>query len=74
MQTATVWLLLALTVSGCSKQAGQTDGGAEEVSIPVILIVDSSTGIRNEENVIQAFNQNDRYRYFFRSSVRLSCL
>ena len=57
MQTATVWLLLALTVSGCSKQAGQTDGGAEEVSIPVILIVDSSTGIRNEENVIQAFNQ-----------------
>lgn len=57
VQTATVWLLLALTVSGCSKQAGQTDGGAEEVSIPVILIVDSSTGIRNEENVIQAFNQ-----------------
>lgn len=57
VQTAAVWLLLALTVSGCSKQAGQTDGGAEEVSIPVILIVDSSTGIRNEENVIQAFNQ-----------------
>lgn len=57
VQTAAMWLLLALTVSGCSKQAGQTDGGAEEVSIPVILIVDSSTGIRNEENVIQAFNQ-----------------
>lgn len=41
----------------CAGPGLQAPGGEEEVSIPVVLIVDSSTGIRNEENVIQEFNR-----------------
>ena len=50
-------LLLAMLVSGCSETAEQTSGGAEEVTIPMILIVDSSTGIKNEEKLITEFNR-----------------
>ena len=50
-------LLLALTSAGCAGADTETVSGDEEVSIPITLIVDSSTGIRNEENVIRAFNQ-----------------
>ena len=50
-------LLLALTAAGCAGADTETVSGDEEVSIPITLIVDSSTGIRNEENVIRAFNQ-----------------
>lgn len=50
-------LLLAMLVSGCSETAEQTSGGAEEVTIPMILIVDSSTGIKNEEELITEFNR-----------------
>lgn len=50
-------LLLAMLVSGCSETAEQTSGGEEEVSIPMILIVDSSTGIKNEEELITEFNR-----------------
>lgn len=50
-------LLLAMLVSGCSETAEQTGGGEEEVTIPMILIVDSSTGIKNEEELITEFNR-----------------
>ena len=50
-------LLLALTAAGCAGADTETVSGDGEVSIPITLIVDSSTGIRNEENVIRAFNQ-----------------
>lgn len=57
LQAAVAALLLAVTAAGCSEKNVQAPGGEEEVSIPVVLIVDSSTGIRNEENVIQEFNR-----------------
>lgn len=50
-------LLFALSAAGCAGESAKTVSGDEEVSIPVTLIVDSSTGIRNEENVIRAFNR-----------------
>ena len=46
-----------MLVSGCSETAEQTSGGEEEVTIPMILIVDSSTGIKNEEELITEFNR-----------------
>ena len=46
-----------MTAAGCSEKNVQAPAGEEEVSIPIVLIVDSSTGIRNEENVIQEFNR-----------------
>lgn len=57
LQAAVAALLLAVTAAGCSEKNVQAPAGEEEVSIPIILIVDSSTGIRNEENVIQEFNR-----------------
>ena len=50
-------LLLALSAAGCAGENTEIVSGDGEVSIPITLIVDSSTGIRNEENVIRAFNQ-----------------
>ena len=50
-------LLLALSAAGCAGERTETVSEDGEVSIPITLIVDSSTGIRNEENVIRAFNQ-----------------
>lgn len=57
LQAAAAALLLAVTAAGCSEKNVQAPGGEEEVSIPVVLIVDSSTGIRNEETLIQEFNR-----------------
>lgn len=57
VRTAAAALLLAMLVSGCSETAEQTSGGEEEVTIPMILIVDSSTGIKNEEGLITEFNR-----------------
>ena len=57
LQAAAAALLLAVTAAGCSEKNVQTPDGEEEVSIPVVLIVDSSTGIRNEETLIQEFNR-----------------
>ena len=50
-------VLFLLLACGCSDEGVETAENTEEISIPVILIVDSSTGIRNEEKVIRAFNQ-----------------
>ena len=57
LQAAVAALLLAVTAAGWSEKDEQAPAGEEEVSIPIVLIVDSSTGIRNEENVIQEFNR-----------------
>ena len=57
VRAAAAALLLAMLVSGCSETAEQTSGGEEEVTIPMILIVDSSTGIKNEEKLITEFNR-----------------
>ena len=66
-QAAAAALLLAAAVSGCSEGTAQTDSGEGEVSIPIILTVDSSTGIRNEEELIAAFNE--RYAGKWRADV-----
>ncbi len=55
--------LLSLAAAGCAQSTAQTETGGDEVSIPIVLIVDSSTGIRNEEEVIQAFNQQYKGRW-----------
>ncbi len=52
-----VLALVSVAVSGCSQNTVQTEAQAREVSIPVILIVDSSTGIKNEEALIERFNE-----------------
>lgn len=57
VRAAAAALLLAMLASGCSETAEQTSGGEEEVTIPMILIVDSSTGIKNEEELITEFNR-----------------
>ena len=66
-QAAAAALLLAVTVSGCSDGTAQTESGGGEVSIPIVLTVDSSTGIRNEEELIAAFNE--RYAGKWRAEV-----
>lgn len=66
-QAAAAALLLAVTVSGCSDGTAQTESGGGEVSIPIVLTVDSSTGIRNEEELIAAFNE--RYAGKWRADV-----
>ena len=50
-------VLLSMTLSGCSQNTAQIEAQTQEVSIPVILIVDSSTGIKNEEALIERFNE-----------------
>ena len=57
IQAAAVSLLFAVAAAGCTGRQTEENAGGEVVSIPVILIVDSSTGNRNEEDVIQAFNE-----------------
>lgn len=56
IEAAAVAAALALA-AGCAEQTPEPGNVSEEVSIPVILTVDSSTGIRNEEKLINAFNQ-----------------
>ncbi len=56
-QAAAAALLFAGILSGCSERAAQTAVSEEEISIPIILTVDPSSGIRNEEKLINTFNQ-----------------
>ena len=50
-------LLLSALTAGCAENDTQKTEQKEETLIPITLTVDSSTGIRNEEDVIQAFNR-----------------
>lgn len=43
--------------SGCQKKVEQTEQKEKEVSIPMILTVDPSSGNKNEEKVVEAFNE-----------------
>lgn len=57
-----IWMsaLLAITLlaaTACTGGKNDTGSENEEVEIPIILIVDSSTGIKNEEKLIQKFNR-----------------
>lgn len=50
--------VLLLSTAGCSHSQRMPDQKTEEeVAIPMILTVDPSTGTKNEEEVVQAFNQ-----------------
>lgn len=57
VRAAAAVLFLALMASGCAQQTEQPVESSKEVSIPIILTVDSSTGIRNEEKLINTFNR-----------------
>ena len=54
---AALLFLSAAMLTGCAGNPEYTEADSGEVSIPVILIVDSSTGIRNEEELINTFNE-----------------
>lgn len=56
-EAAAAALLMAVLTAGCSEKTVETKRDDQEVSIPIVFIVDSSTGIRNEENVIAEFNR-----------------
>lgn len=57
IQAAAAALLVAVTAAGCQKASPETTEEPEEISFPVVLIVDSSTGIKNEETLINTFNE-----------------
>lgn len=42
---------------GCAEKKQETEKAVEEVSIPMILIVNSTTGKKSEEEVVEAFNE-----------------
>lgn len=57
-------VMISLGAAGCSRQKDtESAGRQEEVSIPMILTVDPSTGNKNEEDVITAFNEEYKGRY-----------
>ena len=50
--------VLVLGLGGCQKEQTELEEAeTQEVSIPMILTVDPSTGNRNEEEVVEKFNQ-----------------
>ncbi|WP_251389886.1 ABC transporter substrate-binding protein [Mediterraneibacter agrestimuris] len=50
-------LLFISLAAGCGHQEVKTEQKQEEVQIPMILTVDPSTGKKNEESLIMAFNK-----------------
>lgn len=60
-----VCLLLLVNLAACcgEKEAVKEAGAEEEIVIPMILTVDSTTGNRNEEKLIEAFNKEYRGTY-----------
>ena len=50
-------VIMLLAAAACTGGKNDTGSENEEVEIPIILIVDSSTGIKNEEKLIQKFNR-----------------
>lgn len=57
-------IMFSLGLAGCSRQedAERTES-TEEVKIPMLLTIDPSTGNKNEEDVITAFNEEYKGRY-----------
>lgn len=57
-------IMFSLGLAGCSRQedAERTEY-TEEVKIPMLLTIDPSTGNKNEEDVITAFNEEYKGRY-----------
>lgn len=49
--------VFAVLSTGCARETEETPAEEEEVTIPMILTVDSSTGIKNEEKLVEAFNE-----------------
>lgn len=47
----------AVLSTGCARETEETSAEKQEVTIPMILTVDSSTGIKNEEKLVEAFNE-----------------
>ena len=47
----------AVLSTGCVRETEETPAEEQEVTIPMILTVDSSTGIKNEEKLVEAFNE-----------------
>lgn len=60
------WLLcLAGVLGGCAGASEDTvSKKTKEVVIPMILTVDSATGNKNEQDVVEAFNEEYRGRYY----------
>ena len=57
-------IMFSLGLAGCSRQedAERTEY-TEEVKIPMLLTIDPSTGNKNDEDVITAFNEEYKGRY-----------
>ena len=49
--------VFAVLSTGCARETEETPAEEQEVTIPMILTVDSSTGIKNEEKLVEAFNE-----------------
>lgn len=57
-------VIVAFSLPGCGGRTGTSDTGRkEEVRIPVTFIVDTSTGNKNEQTVVEAFNEEYVGRY-----------
>lgn len=57
--------VLALGLGGCRKEQTEPEKTEKkEISIPMILTVDPSTGNRNEDKVIEKFNQAYKGTYY----------
>ena len=49
--------VFAVLSTGCARETEEIPAEEQEVTIPMILTVDSSTGIKNEEKLVEAFNE-----------------
>lgn len=64
MADALVTICMTGLLAGCSgDEKGTKDTKDEEVQIPMILTVDPSTGRKNEENLVEAFNEKYEGKY-----------
>lgn len=62
--SAAMTVLLLLSLAGCAgNERKKSNEEKEEVAIPMILTVDPSTGIKNEEEVVKEFNQEYQGTY-----------
>lgn len=64
MSGTLVTICMTSLLAGCTGDQKKTKSTkAEEVQIPMILTVDPSTGKKNEENVVEAFNEKYKGKY-----------